>query len=104
MAFKRSAVRSRLSPPTKNLETVLVSRFSFFARMGAAAFGLPLPPVQLSLCISRRRREMMRFSRREMYDWEMPMRSATSFWVSSFRPPRPNRREMMSFSRGTAFS
>ena len=35
----------------ENLETVLVSRFSFCPH-GAAAFGLPLPPVQLSFCIS----------------------------------------------------
>ena len=30
MAFKRSAVRSRISPPSKNLETATVSRFFLF--------------------------------------------------------------------------
>ena len=34
----------------------------------------------------------------------MPSRSATSFWVSSFRPPNPNRREMISCSRGDSFA
>ena len=39
--------------------------------------------------MSRRRRTMMRFSNREMYDCEMPIRSATSFCVFSLRPPSP---------------
>ena len=41
--------------------------------------------------ISRRSRRIIRFSSREMYDWEIPIISATSFWVFSARPPRPNR-------------
>ena len=42
---------------------------------------------------SRRRRCMIRFSSREIYDCEMPSRSATSFCVFSFCPLKPKRRE-----------
>ena len=42
---------------------------------------------------SRRRRCMIRFSSREIYDCEMPSRSATSFCVFSFCPLSPKRRE-----------
>ena len=48
---------------------------------------------------SRRRRCMMRFSSREIYDCEMPSRSATSFCVFSGRPPSPKRRLTIRRSR-----
>ena len=47
----------------------------------------------------RRRRCMMRFSSREIYDCEMPSRSATSFCVFFGRPPSPKRRLTMRRSR-----
>jgi len=42
---------------------------------------------------------MMRFSSREIYDCEMPSRSATSFCVFSGRPPSPKRRLTIRRSR-----
>ena len=44
------------------------------------------------------------FSSREMYDWEMPSRSATSFCVSSRPPRRPKRSSMICYSRGGSAS
>ena len=46
---------------------------------------------------------MMRFSSREMYDCEMPIRSATSFWVCSL--PfwyKPKRSRMIERSRSSS--
>ena len=47
---------------------------------------------------------MMRFSNREMYDWDIPRQSATCFCVFSFWPFNPKRISMIIFSRSQSLA